>query len=212
MEGIQMQTTIYTIGYSGFTRNEFVRTAAGLGIDTVIDVRSNPHSHHSPEYNCTEMEDRLKTDGIRYRNYAEEFGARQENRAFYSDDGILDFEVFSASEQFLRGVEKVIGAMEKGSRIALMCKEEQPIDCHRAILVARAFHDRGYCVQHICPDGILTQEELEIQLLNRYFPDRARHPSPYDGKTDAVLLQEAYRLRNRDIGYHRKPDADPGNV
>ena len=63
-----------------------------------------------------------------------------------------------------------------------------------------------------CLVEIVFEEELEIQLLNRYLQDRARHPSPYDGKTDAVLLQEAYRLRNRDIGYHRKPDADPGNV
>ena len=203
-----MNHTIYTIGYSGFQREQFVAAIAGLGIHTVIDVRSSPYSHHSPEYDCTAIEARLKKDGILYKSYAEEFGARQENPAFYSRDGIMDFECFAKSDQFLRGVEKVCKAMEEG--VALMCKEEQPIDCHRAILVARAFHDRGYEVKHLCPDGIITQEDLEEQLLKRYFPDRASCPG--GGRPRAELLKEAYRLCNRDIGYHRKPDADPKTV
>ena len=199
-----MKHTIYTIGYSGFPRDEFVAAIANLGINTVIDVRSSPYSHHSPEYDCSEMEVRLKEDGIRYQSYAEEFGARQENPAFYSEDGIMDFEIFAKSDQFRNGLEKVTQAMEEGASIALMCKEEPPIECHRAILVARAFRERGDCVKHICPEGILTQEELEDQLLNRYCPEGEVLSSPEDGKAREERLQEAYRLCNREIGYHRK--------
>jgi uncharacterized protein (DUF488 family) len=51
-------------------------------------------------------------------------------------------------------------------RIALMCAEKEPLDCHRTILVARALAARGMGIMHILADGQLEPHE---RAMNRLF-------------------------------------------
>ena len=67
-----------------------------------MDVRSSPYSSYYDAYNKENIEVALKKAGIYYRNYAREFGARQENPDFYTN-GILDFRKFTNSQQFADG-------------------------------------------------------------------------------------------------------------
>ena len=86
-----------------------------------------------------------------------------------------------------------------------MCTEKDPIDCHRAIMVARAFSLRGIDVKHILPNGkYQTQQELDERLLDKYFPDRAQLSIfNYDKVISAEEnIKLAYRERNKEIGYH----------
>ncbi|AVX31767.1 Protein of unknown function, DUF488 [Carboxydocella thermautotrophica] len=55
--------------------------------------------------------------------------------------------------------------VEKGFRIALMCSEKDPFDCHRSILVAKEFYERGYEIKH----SLTMKEEREKfwQVHNR---------------------------------------------
>ena len=86
-----MVDTVYTIGYSGFSVNDFVATLKANHISLIVDVRSQPYSQWFSDYNRETLEKTLKQAGIYYRNYAAEFGARQENRSYYSSEGYLDF-------------------------------------------------------------------------------------------------------------------------
>lgn len=198
-----MNNIIYTIGYTGFSAYEFINVLRDREINVVIDVRSTPYSERYPDYNKENLERVLKSNRIYYRNYIKEFGARQDNRNFYSSEGYLDFEVFSKSEQFLSGVEKIENSVAKGYKIVLLCAEKKPIQCHRTILVARAFHKLGYKVIHLLPDNVtVTHKEIEIQLLNEYFPNRAQIDMfSTDVKTDEEYLNEAYKIQNKKIGY-----------
>ena len=47
--------------------------------------------------------------------------------------------------------------MEAGTnrRIAIMCAEKEPLDCHRTLLVGQALAGRGVEVRHILGDGSL---------------------------------------------------------
>ena len=84
-----------------------------------------------------------------------------------------------------------------------MCTEKDPMDCHRAILVTKAFSDSGIRVEHIMADNtIQTQEDLDLRLLNKYFPDRGQLNlfSP-EIQTEAEYLEMAYQKRNKEIGY-----------
>ena len=128
-----MNNIIYTIGYTGFSAYEFINVLRDREINVVIDVRSTPYSERYPDYNKENLERVLKSNQIYYRNYIKEFGARQDNRNFYSSEGYLDFEVFSKSEQFLSGVEKIENSVAKGYKIVLLCAEKKPIQCHRTI-------------------------------------------------------------------------------
>ena len=115
-----MNRTIYTIGYSGFPLNAFIQELKKHSISVVVDVRSSAYSERYPDYNKPSLQQALKQVGIYYRNYTLEFGARQEDRSFYSPEGYLDFELFSKSNQFQSGVAKMINSTEKGYIIAFM--------------------------------------------------------------------------------------------
>ena len=82
IEEVIVINLIYTIGYTAFPINEFLDVIKHYGIDCVIDVRSSPFSNYYIDYNKDALENALKQNNILYRNYANEFGARQTNPAF----------------------------------------------------------------------------------------------------------------------------------
>lgn len=199
-----VKKTIFTIGYTGFKIEDFIKELKNKDINVVIDVRSSPYSERYSEYNRENLEKILHLNNIYYRNYKKEFGARQENRAFYSSDGCLDFEIFAKSEQFLSGVEKIKNSIEKGYIIAFLCAENEPIKCHRTILVARSFHELGYNVIHLKPNNVsLKHSDIENQLLDMYYPQRYQIDlfSTNNTKTDEEYLTDAYKIQNKKIGY-----------
>ena len=201
-----MPATIFTIGYSGFTVGEFVDVLTTHRVGAVFDVRSCPFSQYRPEYDSPAIGKTLAGNGITYRNCAREFGARQEDREFYAPEGFMDFGKFAESPQFRDGVNMVFEVMSVLVP-ALMCAEKVPINCHRAILVARKLHDMGYEVQHLMPDReTLQQEDLERELLDTYFPDRRQGDLFTGWKSDDELLAEAYRLQNEKIGWRLPED------
>lgn len=202
---------LYTIGHSTFPKEHLLKLLKKYEIDYLLDVRSTPFSKYTPQYNSDILKSYLLDEGINYAAMGKYFGARQENPAFYPN-GYLDFELFRASSMFVQGFENV----KKGlidHNIALMCTEKDPIDCHRAIMVARGFELNGVEVRHILNDAtILTQEELNQMLLDRYFPDRGQLSLFQEqNKTDEEYLVEAYALRNKEIGYRKGADKE-GNV
>ena len=48
-------------------------------------------------------------------------------------------------------------------RVAIMCSEEKPWECHRRELVGRALIERGWQIAHIRGDGRL-QNEVQVEL------------------------------------------------
>lgn len=204
-----MVDTIYSIGYTGFSITDFVATLKTNKISAVVDVRSQPYSQWYPDYNKENLEIRLRQAGIYYRNYAEEFGVRQENRSYYSNSGYLDFETFAKSPQFLKGFKKLVKSMNQNYRFALMCAEKDPFNCHRAILVSRAFHEAGYKVVHLMPKGMkMTQKDIEKRLLEMYFPNRNQITLFSEILDEDECLIQAYRKRNADIGYSIEEESE----
>ena len=64
------------------------------------------------------------------------------------------------SPLFLEGIERLEKGAEK-FRVAMMCAEENPAECHRHLLVARILTERGVIVEHIRGDG-RVQSEAEV--------------------------------------------------
>ncbi len=201
-----MNNKIYTIGYSGFSIDDFIETLKDNSINVIIDVRSMAYSERYADYNKDHLETKLKNNHIYYRNYITEFGARQENPLYYnSNEGYLDFEKFSLSAEFQLGVKKICDSLEQGYRICLMCAEKNPIQCHRTILVARSFFEKGYEIIHIIPGGnTLTQNQIEEELLRTYFPQRGQLSLfSNSNMTEKDYICEAYRMQNKKIGYKK---------
>lgn len=197
---------IYTVGHSTYNIDYFIKLLRINNINCIIDVRSTPYSKYGPQYNRESLKKSLNEKGIYYIYMGKEFGARRNNRELYTKEGYLDFEKTSIDTDFKDGVYRINQGINKGYRIAFMCTEKDPFDCHRCILVARQFKDAGLEVKNILPDGsCITQEEIEIRLLNKYFPDRNQvtlfNLVNNDGISEDKLIKDAYRLRNSEIGY-----------
>jgi RimJ/RimL family protein N-acetyltransferase len=183
---------IYTIGYAGTTLPRFVDILKGHNISHLIDVRSIAKSQYFSAFNDTNLKSELPKYGIAYLHFKNEFGARQGDPRFYTN-GVMDFEKFSKSEQFKSGIEKVNNYLAENKTVCLMCAEIDPLDCHRAILCARALDDSEIAIEHIVArrSGEVTTESqnaLEKRLLELY-------------KKQTDDPQTAYKLHNQKIGY-----------
>jgi uncharacterized protein (DUF488 family) len=116
-----MIDTVYTIGYSGFLINDFISTIKSNNISLIIDVRSQPYSQYFSDYNKEGLQQRLESQGIYYRNYVKEFGARQDERQYYSKNGYLDFELYAKSPSFLKGIERPAGIRFYPGNPTILC-------------------------------------------------------------------------------------------
>ena len=199
---------VYSIGYSGFPNVEaFIATLKHFNIDVLIDVRSSPYSLRFEEYNQDKIKMALNKAGIYYRNYAREFGARQENPSFYTD-GILDFRKFANSEQFADGIKKIEKTVSSGYVPVLMCAEKEPVTCHRAIMVSKKLEESlsPIDVEHILPDGrTKSKDEIDKELLDTYYPDRDQISLFSDKESDEKkMIEDAYIKQNWKIGYRKE--------
>lgn len=194
---------VYTIGYTSFNINKFVDVLKKYHINCLIDVRSTPKSSYFKDYNDTALMPLLNKNGIIYRNYKKEFGARQENKSFYNTNGYLDFNIFAQSSQFKDGINKIKTAQNMGYVVCLMCAEKDPINCHRAILIARNLNLNGFEVEHIlASEDLCNQKEIDNILIEKYFPNRNQISLFNENNlTQKEMLAKAYVLKNEEIGF-----------
>ena len=195
---------LYTIGHSHHSIAHFLELLNTYNINYLMDVRSVPYSRYAEQFNREALKATLDKTTIKYVFMGNYFGARPQNIDLYNEEGYLDFERVRIYQPFVMRVDNLILGLKKGNNIALMCTEKNPIDCHRAILIARAFELKNIEVKHILEDAsCITQNQLNENLLDMYFPER-NQLSLFDehAKTDEEYLIQAYRLRNKEIGYH----------
>lgn len=82
---------------------------------------------------------------------------------------------------------------------------QEPIRCPRAILVGIQLVKEGFDVKHIMHEGDLkTQDDLEDQLLEKYFEGRNQLTIDAllgNDMTRDDMIKESYKLANKEIGY-----------
>ena len=195
---------LYTVGHSSHSLEEFLSLLQRHGINCVVDVRSVPASKYAPQFNEESLRRFLKLHNIQYLPFGNEFGARRTD--CINDDGQVDFEMAVTTPLFQQGVERLMKGLKRGFRIALMCSEADPLECHRFSLVSRYFHNQGIEVFHILKDAELaTQCEVEKRMVNEFLHSRKYHLAEVDELfgtyTVKDQLNDAYRLKNKEIGY-----------
>lgn len=160
---------IYTIGYAGTSLDRFISILKVKNVNLLIDVRSIPKSQYFYQFNDKSLSNALLDANIKYENWKKEFGARQDNLNFYTDN-ILDYEKFAKSKQFKNGLAKIQDLINQNKTICLMCAEIDPVNCHRAILCAKEFSNLGLEITHIIAKrngetNFESQSEFESRLL-----------------------------------------------
>ena len=182
--------TLFTIGHSTHEETVFTGLLARHGVTAVCDVRSKPYSRLQPQFNREALREILRANGIAYVFLGRELGARSEDPGCY-ENGRVHYDRLARTDLFQSGVERVREGMSL-HRIALVCAEKEPLECHRTILIARHMEALGVDVRHIHADGSLESHGDAMTRLARMLrmdgPDLFR--SEEEVLADVYLCQE----------------------
>ena len=153
------RSTIYTVGHSTRTIEEFLALLRSFNIKTLADIRNLPGSKKFPQFNQENLKISLEKNGIEYR-YISELGGRRKahpdsknttwrNRSFQAYADHMETETFEI------GIENLTKlALEKPT--AMMCSEAVWWRCHRS-MVADHLKAKGWEVLHIMALGKVTE-------------------------------------------------------
>lgn len=138
---------VFSIGHSDRSIDEFVSLLVRYRISALADVRAVPYSRHQPQFCKESLVKALRDAGLAYVYLGEELGGRPSARMRTQMRG-KGYAAMSATETFGAGISRLMKGRSQ-HRIALMCAERDPVECHRALLVGRALSVGGVSVQHI---------------------------------------------------------------
>lgn len=154
---------IFTVGHSTHSLERFIELLQKAGITAIADVRSSPYSRFNPQFNREALEKTLKKQGIAYVFLGRELGARSDDPSCY-EKGRVRYDRLARTEIFQLGLQRVRKGTES-HKIALMCAEKEPLECHRTLLVSRALEAQGVSVSHILADGRLESHSAAMERL-----------------------------------------------
>jgi uncharacterized protein (DUF488 family) len=190
-----MTETVFSIGHSTQPLERFIALLKQHDITAIADVRSKPYSRMNPQFNREALKKALSENGVAYVFLGLELGARSQDRSCYLN-GKVQFGRLAQTELFANGLRRVREGAKK-FRIALMCAEKEPLECHRTILVSRHLDGTGTDVLHIHGDGRIESHKEAMSRLLRllHLPDGDMFRSTDD------IVSEAYRLQEERIAY-----------
>ncbi len=191
---------LLTVGHSTHTFPSFLELLRGQGVTAVADVRSQPFSRRAPQFNREVLAASLKEAGLHYVFLGEELGARRVEPECY-EGGQVSFRRVVALPRFQEGLARLRQGLRR-FRIALLCAEREPLDCHRTLLVCREL--RGEMrIAHILADGTVEEQAATEQRLARQMQVA---PSLFEPSLDAEeMTVQAYDRRAKQIAYRRPP-------
>ncbi len=156
-------STVFTIGHSNHSLEAFTGLLVRHRVTALADVRSAPHSRFNPHFNREPLAAALKARGIEYVYLGRELGGRSNDPDSYQA-GRIRYDRLVRTDRFKDGLDRIVRGAAK-HRIALVCAEKEPLDCHRTLLVGRALDGRGVNVMHILPDGRLESHAASMERL-----------------------------------------------
>jgi uncharacterized protein (DUF488 family) len=188
---------ILTIGCSTHSLEDFMALLGRHAVTAVADVRSQPYGRLE-HFNRENLAADLKAAGIEYVFLGRELGARREEQECY-EDGVALYERIAGLPAFHDGLLRLCRGAEK-YRLAIMCAEKEPLDCHRTILVCRHLRAFGAQITHILADGSLEEHAVTEKRLVRQMGVTRTLFEP--DLTDDELVERAYDERAQEIAYH----------
>lgn len=160
-----MSHKLYTIGHSATQFPTFLSMLKRTEVSLLVDVRSKPQSLRFPHFDQVELERTMPMEDIHYVFLGEELGGRPEDPKAYGSDGIVDYQARRKSYAFRVGIERVINDLSKND-LALMCSEEDPLNCHRFLMICPELIALGLEPRHIRKGGLIeSQRDAEDRLL-----------------------------------------------
>jgi uncharacterized protein (DUF488 family) len=151
-------TTVFTIGHSTRTKDEFIALLREFEVDQIVDVRSIPRSRTNPQFNTDVLPQTLAEAGIGYRHLKALGGRRHRAKnaapspnTLWRNVSFRNYADYAATDAFRAGLDE-LHAIARDHRCAIMCAEAVWWRCHRRIIADYLLSD-GDRVVHIMAPG-----------------------------------------------------------
>jgi uncharacterized protein (DUF488 family) len=169
--------TIFSIGHSTRPIDEFLALLRANGVRTLVDIRTIPRSRHNPQFGQQALGCALGTIG--YIHLPELGGLRHARsdspNLGWRNASFRGFADYMLTEQFARGIQRLLGLAAQAGPLAIMCAEAVPWRCHRS-LVSDALLARGVRVLDILGPGATRPHELT--RFAQVDGEQVRYPGP----------------------------------
>jgi len=144
-------STLFTVGHSTHSIEDFIDLLKAHGVEHLADVRSIPKSRHVPQFNIDALGWSLHAAGIGY-THMKALGGRRHSRKRSINTGwrnasFRGYADYMATPAFGEGLDE-LSAIAREQLTAIMCAEAVPWRCHRS-LIADAMMVRGWVVLEI---------------------------------------------------------------
>lgn len=126
--------TIYSAGHSNVSSDSLIELLKSVDVKTVVDCRTKPYSRWR-QFNQSQLAASLLRADIAYEWRGANIGGLGDNLNF---DGALD---------------ELAKRAKCGDRLALLCSEGKPQDCHRGTILTPELEKRGVTVTHLLYDS-----------------------------------------------------------
>ena len=149
--------TIYTIGHSTRSLDEFLALLREQGVECLVDVRSIPRSGRYPHFNGDALAPALQAASIAYRHMPGLGGRRgrmkggASHNTFWREEGFRNFADYAEGPAFATALAE-LRALASERRVAIMCAEAVWWRCHRRI-ISDYLVAAGEEVRHIMGPG-----------------------------------------------------------
>ena len=168
--------TLWTIGHSTKSIEEFLSLLKSHGIERLVDVRTIPRSRHNPQFDTVMLARDLKKATIAYVHQPALGGLRKPKKdsinAGWKNMSFRGYADYMQTQEFRAALEALMATCHPAPT-AIMCAEAVPWRCHRS-LIADALAVRGWTVRHI-----MTETKADTHRLTRFAvveQDRVTYP------------------------------------
>lgn len=165
------ELSVFTIGHSNGRIEAFIELLRRHEVEVLVDTRSQPYSRFSPHFSREPLQRAVRAASIRYVFMGEALGGRPTPRECYDADGKVLYDKVEEQKLYQQSIERLLEGIAR-FRVCLLCSEEDPMRCHRRLLIARTLIRRGVEVRHIRGSGSIESEATVQMRCDRENPER----------------------------------------
>ena len=174
----ERNNTIFTIGHSTRSLDEFIEILKSFSISLLADVRNFPGSKRYPHFNKEMLELSLEQNDIRYMHFKELGGRRKpvadSINTRWRNEAFRGYADYMQTEAFKESVSQLEDTASK-EQVAYMCAEAVWWSCHRS-LISDYLKIRGWKVMNIMAKG--KADEHPFTSAARIVDDELRYDEP----------------------------------